>query len=245
MFNLNYEGLRLMKVTPDILTWIKNDYAPLVYSQPDATLIQNINQVIYYFNTHSGHRILEMFPATSTGSSSSTVIQLTPEFKTVTEVLPSAQQVAIALADPTWTLLGVQVMNYMSADLIAINEGYKNYLAYLGNDFRWSFEPSQDPTTGGILFIQSLPAPAVKVAVIGTKRILQGEDITSEHVLDWILRASITYCKMKEGNILRKATSINVKNDGQEMLNENTEVWESMKKELQANSRWVALSTRI
>ena len=235
-----------MGMTPtQILTWIKTDYGPLVYSQPDATLLQNIQQVIYYWNTHSGHRLLEMYPATSSGPGSNVAITLGPEFKTVTEVLPSYQPLELALADPTWTLLGVQVMNYISADLITINEGYKNYLAYLGNDFRWTFEPSQDPTVGGLLFAQQLPAASTKIAVIGTKRILANETITSEHILDWILRASIAYCKMKEGNILRKAMAINVKTDGQELLNENTEVWENCKKELALNARWVALCQRI
>ena len=233
-------------MTPqDILAWIKTDYLPLQYAQPDSTLLQNINQVIYYWNTHSGHRVLEMYPASSSGLNQSTVIQLNPEIKTVTEVLPSAQQLAIALADPTWTLLGVQVMNYMSADLIAINEGYKNYLAYLGNDFRWIFEPSQDPSVGGTLFLQSLPAPAIACAVVGTFRILPNTNITSEHILDAILRGSMSYCKMKEGNILRKADSINVKNDGQAMLTENTEVWNEWKKELQNNARWAGLAQRI
>jgi len=229
----------------DILNWIKTDYAPLQYAQPDATLIQNINQVIYYWNTHSGHRVLEMYNATSAGPYSQTCITLNPEIKTVTEVLPSSQVYQVALADPTWTLLGIQVMNYMSADLIAINEGYKNYQVYLGNDFRWTFEPSQDPSIGGQLFIQSLPAPATACAVVGTFRILPGTNITSEHILDAILRGSIAYCKIKEGNVLRKAMSINVKTDGQEMLNENTEVWEAWKKELFQNSRWVALAQRI
>lgn len=228
-----------------ILTWIKTDYGPLLYSQPDSTLLQNIQQVIYYFNTHSGHRWTQMIPVTSAGPGSSLVVTTDPHFKTVTECLPSSQSLELALADPTWTLLGIQVMNYLSADLIAINEGYKNYLAYLGNDFRWTYEPSQDPAVGGTLFVQQLPAPATKLFVAGTYRIITGDTITSEHILDWILRASIAYCKMKEGNILRKADSINVKNDGQVLLDENTEVWEKMKIELIQNARWVALATKI
>ena len=233
-------------MTPqDILTYMKTAYAPLQYAQPDATLLQNIQQVIYYWNTHSGHRLLRMYPATSSGPSSQTIITLDPDIKTVVEVLPSAQQMAIALADPTWTLFGIQVMNYMSADLIAINEGYKNYLSYLGNDFRWTYEPSQSPAVGGTLMIQCLPSPATRVAVIGTKRILVNEDVTSEHILDWLTRGCIAYSLIKEGNILRKAGSINVKHDGQEILNENTEIWDNLKKELQANSRWVCLAARI
>jgi len=228
-----------------ILTWIKTDYGPLIYSQPDATLLQNIQQVVYYFNTHSGHRFTQMYPVTSAGPGSSLVVTLDPHFKTVTECLPSSQSLELALADPTWTLLGIQVMNYLSADLIAINEGYKNYLAYLGNDFRWTYEPSQDPSVGGTLFVQQLPAPATRLFVVGTMRINPADTITSEHILDWVLRASIAYCKMKEGNILRKAMSINVRTDGQELLNENQEVWEACKKELALNARWVALAQKI
>lgn len=230
---------------PNILDWIKTDYAPLQYSQPDGTLIQNINQVIYYFNTHSGVRTLNMYPVTSSGPSSQTVITLDPHIKLVSEVLPSSQVLELALADPTWTLLGIQVMNYLSADLIAINEGYKNYLTYLGNDFRWVYEPSQDPTVGGTLFIQQIPAPATAVAVIGAQRILPGDNITEEHILDWLLRACIAYCKMKEGNVLRKADSINVKNDGQVLFDENMLEWEKLKKELKDNGRWLALSQKI
>ena len=104
----------------DILQWLKTDYLPLQFSQPDAALLQGINDVIRFWNTHSGVRILEMYPA---GGSPIFSFLIDPRFKNVTQVYPSAIAREIALAEPTWTLLGIQIMNYLSADLIAINEG--------------------------------------------------------------------------------------------------------------------------
>ena len=103
-----------------ILIWLKTDYLPLRFSQPDEALIQGINDVIRFWNTHSGVRYLEMYPA---GGNPILSFQIDPRFKNVTQVYPSAISLEIALAEPTWTLLGIQVMNYLSADLIAINEG--------------------------------------------------------------------------------------------------------------------------
>lgn len=228
--------------TNDILTWIKTSYLPLTFSQPDATLLQGINDVIRFWNTHSAYRMLKMYPAVSSPQGSFSV---DPHFKSVVLVYPSAISIEIALAEPTWTLLGIQVMNYLSADLITINEGYKGYQAYLGSDFQFHFEPSQDPTVGGKLYIQNVPTLASNVAVIGSWRVLPGDDITSEYILDHLLRGSKYYLLMSEGNVLRKSRLINLKEDGSEMVQENEARWKEWKEEIFKDARWFALAQRI
>jgi hypothetical protein len=104
---------------------------------------------------------------------------------------------------------------------------------------------SQDPTIGGTLFVQNSPTLANKLAVIGTQRILSGDDITNEFILDHILRGSKYYLYMKEGNILRKSSLINLRNDGTELIQENEARWREWKEELQKDARWVSIASRI
>jgi len=80
--------------------------------------------------------------------------------------------------------------------------------------------------------------------VVGTKRIIEGEDITSEYLLDWILQYSKAQVKMIEGNTLRKSGAINIKNDGQELMNEGKEEVEALQKRLTTEGRWVAFARK-
>jgi len=223
----------------DLVAYVKTAFNPLTLSLPDDVISLLISRCIQYWNVNSAHRILKMY------DTSTTPITTDIDFKDVCEVYPSAAATAILMADPTWQLLGIQVMSTISSDFVALNEAYKNYLAYFGADFRWTYEPSQDPSVGGTLYLQRLPIGASAVAVVGTKRILDDEDITSEYILDWLQRAVIAQVRMFEGNILRKADIIGVKNDGSEMISEGKEEWEALRQELAVNSRWFALGKRI
>ena len=225
--------------TNDILNWLRTDYAPLVYSQPDDTILQNITNVIRYWNTHSAYPRLQMYPSPSTS------VQIDPHFKNVTYIYPNLQQSQVALADPTWTLLGVQVMNYLSADLIAINEGYKGYQTYFGTDFKWYFVQSDDPTVGGTIYLQNVSFMAARMAVLGTMRILPGDDIVAESILEWVLAGCKAQTRMIEGNLLRKADIIGIRNDGQQMIEESKQEWTDLKEQLAKEGRWLSLATRI
>ena len=222
----------------DIVNYIKVSFLPLQLATPDEAILQNINNTIRFWNTNSAYRILKMYDANN-------VIQVSNEFKNVCQVLPSKQAASTGLADPTWTLLGIQVMNYLTSDFIAINEAYKNYQAYFGSDFQWTFEPSQDPSIGGKLYSQNIPSLATQLAVIGTKRILPGEDITSEYILDHILRGSIAQVKIQEANTLRKGELIGLKTDGDTLMAEGVKDWTELKEEIHKNSRWFAMAKRI
>lgn len=221
-----------------IVSWLDVEFEPLILSLTPAAKLQIVENVIRYWNQHSGFALLKMFTTAN-------VISIDAEYKTVVQVLPSSQSTSLALADPTWTLLGIQVMNYLTTDFIALNEAYRNYRGYFGSDFRWHFEMNSDPTLGGKLFIQNAPTGATSVAVVGTKRILAAEDIKAEFILDWVLRGSKAQVKISEGNVLRKASIIGVNNDGQQLLDEGKEEWEALKKELSENGRWVALASRV
>ena len=222
----------------EIESYIRVNFQPLQLSQPSDTIKQSITNVIRWINTNSAYRILKMYD-------SANVISISNEFKNVVQVLPSKQAASAGLADPTWTLLGIQTMNYLTSDFIAINEAYKNYQAYFGSDFQYTFEPSQDPSSEGKLYCQNIPSSATQVAVIGTKRILPDEDILNEQILDHVLRGSLAQVKMNEGNVLRKANIIGIQNDGQQLLDEGKIEWDTLKEEIHKNSRYFTFSKRI
>ena len=124
-----------------------------------------------------------------------------------------------------------------------MSEAFRNYRYYIGTDFHFYFDRNHDPDatngSGGYLYLTNLPQSTTKVAVVGTKRILPNEDITSEYILEWILEFSKAQVKMIEGNTLRKSDAIGIRNDGQTLMSEGKEAVEQLKKRLGEEGRWV------
>ena len=83
------------------------------------------------------------------------------------------------------------------------------------------------------------------MAVLGTMRILPTDNIVAEPILEWILAACKAQTQMIEGNLLRKADIINVKNDGNEMIQESKQDWADLKERLSQEGRWCALAMQF
>lgn len=227
----------------DMTDWLRREFLPLTLATPDETLDQIIENSFRYFNTHSGVKHFEMVTVAGVRSVVSNHI------KAVTQVYPATTQQLLLNDFPLWSLLGIQVIDGMTSDLILLSETYKNYQVYMGKDFHWTFVPYDDPDDslqkGGDIYMENLPQSCGSVCVVGTRRIYPTEDLKHEFILDWMLRYSKAQLKMIEGNTLRKADIINAKNDGQELFNEGKEELEAAKKDLAINGRWVSFSKRI
>jgi hypothetical protein len=227
----------------DILEWVRTDFLPLRLSIPDQTVLQQVDNSVRYFNNNSAVKVARMY-------STAPVITIDADIKNIAQVLPSKVSASTQLVDANWLLLGIQSMNYLSADIIAMNEAYKNYAAYFGTDFQWNFERGVNPNQTGKLFLSNVPSGADKVYVVGALRILDDTettdyDIAHDHVLDFILRSTKALVKICEGNVLRKADMINIKNDGQSLLTEGTEEWKLIREELLSMSRWMCMGSRM
>jgi len=222
-----------------IREWIKTEFAPVLLATPDATVDQAIDNAIRYWNTHSAYKITEMFNATP----GTVRVELPANFKNVVRVYPATTPDWILQNHPLWTLLGITIIDNLTSDLVMMSEAFRNYRYYIGTDFHFLFERSENPNAvngaGGYLYLTNLPQNTTKVAVVGTKRIVTGEDITNEFVLEWILEYSKAQVKMIEGNTLRKSSAIGINNDGQKLLDEGKDKIEELKKQLSAEGRWV------
>jgi hypothetical protein len=85
------------------------------------------------------------------------------------------------------------------------------------------------------------------MCVVGTKRFYLDEvnEIKDDFALVWLLAYIKALVKMAEGNVLRKADIIGVRNDGQELYNEGKEEKEKLEDKLSDTGRWIAFSQRI
>lgn len=92
--------------------------------------------------------------------------------------------------------------------------------------------------------MQQVPRGAVRVAVVGTKRILPGEDIIDEFIYNWIREHARSRVKIFEGNVLRKATIIGISNDGESMVTEGKAECDKLEESLRKESRWMMLAKR-
>jgi hypothetical protein len=140
--------------------------------------------------------------------------------------------------------MGISVMDNVTGDLIMMSEAFRNYRVYVGVDFQWQFDKSDVPGVGGYLYCINVPSGTQKLFVMGTKRILEEEDVKVEQVLDWLYRYSKAQLKQIEGNTLRKSAIINVANDGQALVDEGKEEMKDLQDRLSKDSRWVLLAKR-
>lgn len=223
-----------------IVAWLKKEISPLTFAAPDATLEQIIDSAVRYWNTHSGYKVVTMVEVPSSG----TAVQLNSQIKTVVTVWPSATTTWIWNDHPMWTMMGVTVLDNVTGDMIMMAEAFRNYRIYVGTDFRWAYVKSEDPAVGGKLFAINVPRGTTKLAVTGTKRITASETIKVDYILDWVLRYAKALVYQVEGNVLRKSSIIDVKNDGQVMVDEGTEERDKLQEQLSRDGRWVALAVR-
>jgi len=221
-------------------TWIANEFKPLTLITPTDTLKQLLENTIRYWNTHSGYKVstmVEYAPGTKR-------VQLPTDFKSVVHVFPSKTTTWIWNDHPLWTLLGITVLDSVTTDLIMMSEAFRNYRIYVGTDFRWVYEKSDNPSVGGYLYAINVPTGSSGLYVLGTKRITKTEDIKSEYLLDWILSYWKALVKQVEGNTLRKSGIIDLKNDGQQLVDEGFAEAKDLKETLARDSHWVILAKR-
>lgn len=226
-----------------IVAWLKKEFKPLTLATDtvDKVLEQQVDNAIRYWNTHSGYKVSQVYDyAGGTGSR----VQLSTEFKSVVTVYPTRTTTWIWNDHPLWTLLGITVLDNVTSDLILMSEAFRNYRIYVGTDFRWVFDKSDDPTKGGYLYAINVPAATKSLLVVGTKRIIAEEDIKPEYILDWILYYAKALVKQVEGNVLRKASIVDVANDGQALVDEGREEMSDLQASLARDSRWVAFCKR-
>lgn len=220
--------------------WITTEFLPLTLTTPTATIEQCVENAIRFWNTHSGYKITTMFKAPV----SSSAIQLNAQFKSVVSVFPASSTTGIWNDHPLWTLVGITILDNLTGDLIMMSEAFRNYKIYVGTDFRWTFEKSEDPSAGGYLYAINVPSGSTELAVVGTKRVTATEDIKQEYILDFILSYTKALVKQVEGNTLRKAGIVDIKNDGQELVSEGKEEQKELQEQLGRDGRWVALVKR-
>ena len=227
----------------EIVQWIKNEFGVLRGSltTPDDVIEQCIDNAIRYWNTHSGFKVTRMYQY----QMETKRIQVDPEIKMVVKVIPNMTTTWVFQDLPLWTLLGTALLDNVTSDLILMGEAFRTYKKYLGAEFAWVFEKSDDPSQGGYLYVIGMPPNATKVCVVGTKRIVPGENIVNQYILDWILSYSKALVKMVEGNALRKAEIIGAKSDGQALYDEGKDEKKYLEDQLVQEGRWVALVKRI
>lgn len=223
----------------EVVQWVKNEFLPLMLTTPDPVIEQQYKNAIRYFNTHSSYKKVVMVQVTGVA------MQLPKEIKSVVTVLPNRTQNFLFSESPLWTLLGIQILDNVNADMILLTEAYKTYRNYIGTDFSWKFERSDDPDHGGYLFIKGNPKEASSLYVVGTQRFYEDDDIKSENVQDFVLNYTKALVKCQEGNTLRKSDIIGIKNDGQALMTEGLEMMKLLQEKLVAEGRWAAFARRF
>jgi len=236
--------LRPTRSMDKYVDWIKREFSPLelvLAKDGDEVIEQQVENAIRYWNNNSAYKISDVYDYPS----GATRVQIDANFKAVIDVIPTKKTTFIWNDHPLWTLTGITVLDNVTTDLIMMSEAFRNYRIYVGTNFRhWFHRSEDDPTVGGYLYCVNVPAGVSSVFVMGTKRITVNEDITSPHILDWILYYSKALVKQVEGNILRKTAIIDMPLDGQALYTEGREEQKALQESLARNSRWVVFMKR-
>ena len=220
--------------------WIRQEFKPRVLATDDDTIKQHVENAVRYWNTHSAYRICSQVPY----AVGQTRVQLPAAFKTVVQVQPNRSTTWIWNDHPLWTLTSIQVLDSVTTDLIMMSEAFRNYRIYCGTNFNWVWDRAEDINTGGYLYAINIPGGTASLFVVGTKRILPTEDVTEEHILDWLLRYIKGLVKMSEGATLRAASVIKLQNDGQQFLDEGKEEVKDLQEDIHTSARWVVFTQR-
>lgn len=224
-----------------ILDWVKNEFQPLTLATPDETIYQQIDNAIRYWNTHSGYKCSSVVEVVAGEHR----VQLDPEFKSVVQVWPTQNTEWILNDHPMWSLLGITILDNVTTDLIIMSEAFKNYRQYVGTNFSWTFQKSTDQAVGGYLYYENIPSQNTALFVIGTKRIVDDENIEDDYILDWLNYYTLALVRIIEGNTLRKSGIVDIKNDGQEQLDQGKEEKKEYQEKLFKESKWAALAKRF
>jgi len=224
----------------EMINWIKTEFLPLELITPVEAINQQINNAIRYWNTHSAYKVSGVYDYAPGVKR----VQISNEFKSVVDVIPTKAATHIWNDHPLWTLTGITVLDNVTTDLITMSEAFRNYRIYVGTNFRFTFDRSDDPATGGYLYAVNVPNNAESLMVIGTKRILPGEDIKSQYIYDWILYYSKALVKQIEGNTLRKTAIIDTPLDGQSLIDEGREEVKNLQEKLSDEGKWVIFMKR-
>lgn len=227
-----------------IRDWIVQSFLPDKLSLPYSTMDLVIDNSITYWNTHSAYKIVRMVDSPAVGSGARGATQITEEIKTVVKVYPSAMQEELFSNHPMWVLLGFITLDKYTQDLMLLSNTFEGYRIYLGNDFRWKWIRSDDSTKGGWLHVQEVPRNATKLAVVGTKRVLAGEDIKDEFIFNWIREYARAMTKIYEGSVLRKGQIIGINNDGGDLVREGKEEKKELEEKLRLEARWLFMAIR-
>lgn len=231
-----------------IIQWLETEFQPVTLATPHATMDQIVSNAYRYWNTNNGFKIVRVYPISEIGGGTGAqagMVEVDLDMKNVVRVFPTTRAESIFQSYPMWTLLGLQVMDNITSDLIIMAEGLRSYRVYASANFMWRFQRPESPLNKGKLMVKNLPSGVTEVSVEGTKRLVEGEDIVNEYILDWILRYSKCLLKMIEGNALRKSDIIGVKNDGQVLYEEGKAEQAELEKYLATSGRWVALAQRF
>lgn len=231
------------RVMTKYVDWIKKEFEPLeliVAQEDDSVIEQQIENAIRYWNTHSAFKISGIY----TYAAGTKRVQLDAAFKGVVDVLPTRNTSNFLDNHPVWTLTGITVLDNVTSDLIMMSEAFRSYRIYVGTNFRFAYQKSDDPLVGGYLYCVNVPNGTHSIMVIGTKRITKNEDITNTYILDWILYYAKALVKQQEGNLLRKSMIIDTPLDGQTLVDEGREEQKLLKEALQKDGRWVIFMKR-
>lgn len=234
-----YSTARWMR-KDDMVDWLKQEFKPLSLATPDDTLRQIVDNAVRYWNTHSGYKVTTMVDYTP----GTKRVQLNNQFKSVVRVYPATTTTWIWNDHPLWTLVGVTILDNVTGDLIMMSEAFRNYRIYVGTDFRWTYQKSEDPAQGGWLYCINVPSGVQKLAVEGTKRITADETVKVDYILQWVLDYAKALLLYTEGNTLRKAGIIDVKHDGGDLTRESDARVKDLQEQLVRDGRWVAFVRR-
>jgi len=234
-------GLATVRVTDKYLDWLQNEFKPLTLATPVATQKQCLENAIRYWNTHSAYKIMTMVAYTS----GQVRAQLPESVKMVVQVYPSSTTTWIWNDHPLWAILGVTILDNITSDMIMLSQAFRNYRIFVGADFRWAFEKSEEPNSeGGYIYAMNVPSQVAGLCCVCTKRITDTEDIKQEPILDWVLQYTKALLMMIEGNTLRKSTIVDIKNDGGDLVSEGNTEKIRLQEKLAKDSRWVVLARR-
>jgi hypothetical protein len=230
-----------MSTRADIVDWVIREFKPRTLATPQATLEQQADNAILYWNTHSAYKISGVYDFTP----GAVRVQLDTSFKSAADVIPTNATTYIWNDHPLWTLTGVTILDNVTTDLIMMSEAFRNYRIYVGTNFRWHFEKSDNPAVGGYLYAVNVPQGVQSLYVVGTKRILDTETVTTELILNWLYYYTKALVKQIEGHALRAAGIIDVSTDGQQMVDEGREEMKDLQDTLRKEAWWVMFPKRF
>jgi len=221
--------------------WVKAEFGDRILAIPDSTINQLIDNAVRYWNTHSAYKISQMIPNPVPPR-----VQLSAAFKSIATVYPNKSANWVWNEFPTWSLAGIAVLDNIRTDMILATEAFRTFNIYVGANFRYYMEENHDdPTVGGYLYFRNAPSGTSAFYVVGTKRILPNEDITSQHINEWLLYYIKALVKQAEGHQLRAATLVLPNGiDGQQLYNEGKEEMKEMQIKLAQEGRWLTFVKR-